>query len=80
MKSDGLSFFLEGTNGQGVVLVHGLTGAPAEMKLVARLLHRRGFSVYAPLLAGHGKDVRSLRRSTWQDWLDSVEEAAIRLS
>ena len=80
MKPDGKSFFLEGTNGRGVLLVHGLTGAPAEMKLVARLLHRRGFSVYAPLLAGHGKDVYSLRRSSWQDWLDSVEEAAIEFS
>ncbi|MEZ2132754.1 MULTISPECIES: alpha/beta hydrolase [unclassified Sinorhizobium] len=72
MSSEGLSFFLEGDNGKGVLLVHGLTGAPAEMKLVARQLHRRGYSVYAPLLAGHGEDIRTLRRSHWQDWLESV--------
>lgn len=73
MPADGRSFFLEGTNGLGVVLVHGLTGAPAEMRLVARQFHRRGFSVYAPLLAGHGETAAVLRRSRWQDWLDSVE-------
>ncbi|WFU01532.1 alpha/beta fold hydrolase [Rhizobium sp. CB3171] len=76
MKSEELSFFLEGNNGKGVLLIHGLTGAPAEMKLVARQLNRRGFSVHAPLLAGHGEDVRALRLSHWEDWLDSVVQAA----
>jgi len=80
MSADSLSFFLEGTNGKGVILVHGLTGAPAEMRLVARQFHRRGFSVYAPLLAGHGENEATLRRSRWEDWLDSVEAAAGWLS
>jgi carboxylesterase len=70
----------EGTNGRGVLLIHGLTGAPAEMRLVARHLNRRGFTVHAPLLAGHGKDEATLRRSRWQDWLDSVHEARAFLS
>ncbi|MFT4184711.1 MAG: alpha/beta fold hydrolase [Rhizobium sp.] len=76
MKADGLSFFMEGTNGKGVLLVHGLTGAPAEMKLVARHLNRKGYSVHAPLLAGHGIDEGTLRRSRWEDWLESVVQAA----
>ncbi|MDE1996351.1 MAG: alpha/beta fold hydrolase, partial [Rhizobiaceae bacterium] len=76
MSSEGLSFFMEGSNGKGVLLIHGLTGAPAEMKLVARQLHRKGYSVYAPLLAGHGADVAALRRSNWQDWLESVLQAS----
>lgn len=80
MPANGLSFFLEGTNGMGVVLVHGLTGAPSEMRLVARQFHRRGFSVFAPLLAGHGEDDAMLRRSRWEDWLDSVEAASDWLS
>lgn len=79
MTSDGLSFYLEGTNGSGVLLVHGLTGAPSEMRLVARQLNRRGYSVYAPLLAGHGSDVDTLRRSSWQNWLDSLIDAAALL-
>lgn len=80
VTSDDLSFYLEGTNGKGVVLVHGLTGAPAEMKLVARQLNRRGYSVYAPLLAGHGSGVAALRRSSWRNWLDSLLEAAALLA
>ncbi len=72
---DFLSYFLPGRGGNGVVLVHGLTGAPSEMRLVARQLWRRGYSVYAPLLAGHGKDAATLRRTNWRNWLDSLHEA-----
>ncbi|ACM28196.1 MULTISPECIES: alpha/beta hydrolase [Rhizobium] len=80
MKADELSFYLEGTNGKGVLLIHGLTGAPAEMKLVARHLNRKGYSVYAPLLAGHGVDAGTLRRSRWEDWLESVVQASSMLA
>lgn len=73
---DGFSFFEEGTNGKAVMLVHGMSGAPAEMRLVARRFVRLGYSVYAPLLAGHGRGEQALRRSRWQDWLDSVTVAA----
>lgn len=73
---DGLSFFEEGTNGKAVMLVHGMSGAPAEMRLVARQFVRLGYSVFAPLLAGHGRGEQALRRSRWEDWLDSVAVAA----
>jgi carboxylesterase len=72
MPKDRFSFRLDGTTGKGVLLIHGLTGVPAEMKLVARHLHRNGYSIYAPLLAGHGVDKEALVRSRWQDWLDGV--------
>lgn len=76
---DKLSFYLPGTNGKGVLLIHGLTGVPAEMKFVARALNRVGYSVYAPLLAGHGQGIKTLCQSRWQDWLDSVMHAARQL-
>jgi len=68
-----LGFRLDGTTGKGVLLVHGLTGAPAEMKYLARRLHRRGFTIHAPQLAGHCQDYAALLRTTWRDWLASVE-------
>ncbi|HTO71300.1 MAG TPA: alpha/beta fold hydrolase [Myxococcota bacterium] len=68
-----LGFSLQGNSGKGVVLVHGLSGAPAEMKYLARQLHRRGFSVRVPLLAGHGEDQRALLRTGWRDWLATVD-------
>ncbi len=77
---DTLSYFLEGTNGKGVLLIHGLTGAPAEMKLVAKRLHRKGYTVYVPLLAGHGADSKTLVHTGWQDWLGSVQTAAQALA
>jgi len=80
MPVDPLSFHMEGTNGKGVLLVHGLTGAPAEMKLVARQFHKKGYSVLAPLLAGHGENEEVLRRSRWEDWLESVQTSARWLS
>ena len=76
--TDPYSYHLEGTNGKGVMLIHGLTGIPAEMKLVARTLNRKGYSVYAPLLAGHGVDEPTLTATRWQDWLDSVVDAAVQ--
>jgi len=70
-----LEFFLPGTNGKGVMLIHGLTGAPAEMRPVAKKLNKLGYTVYAPLLAGHGEDEKALIRTRWQDWLESLQPA-----
>ena len=78
--TDPLEFFAEGTNGKGILLIHGMTGAPAEMRLVGRRLHQRGYTVYAPLLAGHGRGIDELCRSGWEDWLLSVLRAAERLA
>jgi carboxylesterase len=73
-----LSFRLDGSNGKGVLLIHGLTGVPAEMKWIGKALHKKGYTVYAPLLAGHGVDEATLLKTRWQDWRDSVLEAARR--
>ena len=65
---------------KGALLLHGLTGAPGEMRLVGRKLGRAGFTVASPLLAGHGADQRTLLASTWRDWLASAREAYLRLA
>ena len=69
------SFFLRGSSEKGVLLVHGLTGSPVEMKYIGKQLHKRGFTVYAPTLAGHCRDEAALLATTYQDWLDSLREA-----
>lgn len=74
-----LDFALHGTLGKAVLLIHGLTGAPGEMKFLAKRLHRRGFSVEVPLLAGHGRDAAHLLSTNWRDWLASLEDAYGRL-
>lgn len=74
------SFELEGEGRKGVLLVHGLTGAPSEMRPVARRLYRAGFGVSAPQLAGHGENEAALLKTTWRDWLDSIRAAYERLA
>jgi carboxylesterase len=60
----------------GVLLIHGLTGTPAEMRMVGKGLNRAGFSVYGMQLAGHCGSVEDLLATGWQDWYASVEKAA----
>lgn len=60
----------------GVLLIHGLTGTPAEMRLVGKGLNRAGFSVYGMQLAGHCGDADDLLATDWLDWYASVEAAA----
>ncbi|RDS81221.1 alpha/beta fold hydrolase [Dyella monticola] len=60
----------------GVLLIHGLTGTPMEMRLLGKGLNRAGFSVYGMQLAGHCGDVPDLLATGWKDWYTSVEAAA----
>lgn len=72
-------FFLPGGRA-GVLLVHGLTGTPSEMRFVGKGLQAREFTVLGVQLAGHCEDERALIATGWRDWYASVEEAADRLS
>ncbi|TFZ08763.1 alpha/beta hydrolase [Ramlibacter humi] len=75
-------FVLEGHGPRartGVLLVHGMTGTPNEMRLVARGLQREGFTVYAVQLAGHCGTVDDLLATRWTDWSASVTAGAERL-
>ena len=76
----GQPYNLRGSTEKGVLLIHGLTGAPTEMRPLARLLHRAGYTVHVPLLAGHCADTATLLRTGWRDWYASVEAAHARLA
>ena len=65
-------FYFEGSREQGVLLIHGLTGAPVEMRFVGKALNRMGFTVYAPALAGHCQDIPALEATTYEDWINSL--------
>ena len=67
-------FFLEG-GPAGVLLIHGFTGSPPEMRLVGNYLHQRGFTVSGPLLPGHGTTVEDMNRCRWTDWVAQAEAA-----
>lgn len=67
-------FYLKGGE-DAVLLVHGLTGTPAEMRPIASQLVKDGFSVMCPRLSGHCGSIGELKRSKWQDWYGSIEQA-----
>ena len=72
-------FFLPG-GAHGVLLIHGFTGLPAELRLMGEYLNERGFSVLAIRLAGHGTTVEDLSRMEHEDWMDSVRDGYAILS
>jgi len=75
-------YLLEGhgpLSSTGVLLIHGLTGTPNEMRLLAKGLHRAGFTVLAVQLAGHCGTQEDLIATRWQDWAASAQRGAERL-
>ena len=71
--------FYEG-NRIGVLLVHGMSGTPVEMRFIANGFAREGYTVACPQLAGHCETLEDLRRSTWQDWYASTQDALDKLA
>jgi carboxylesterase len=71
-------FSLKGDNGSTVVLIHGLTGTPNEVRFIANALHKDGYSVICPRLANHGAPVRILKYSRWQDFYGSVRDIFLK--
>jgi carboxylesterase len=63
----------------GVLLIHGLTGTPTEMRILGKGLNRAGFTVVGVRLAGHCGTEADLLATTWEDWYASVEAAAEEL-
>ena len=63
----------------GMLLIHGLTGTPLEMRAVGKALHRKGFTVHGVQLAGHCGSVDDLLATGWRDWYGSVTRGLERL-
>jgi len=60
----------------GVLLVHGFTGTPFEVRYLGDQLSRAGFGVKGLLLPGHATRIEDLDATRWQDWAACVEVAA----
>ncbi len=68
-------FFLEASGDTACLLLHGFTATPQEMRRLGNYLYARGYTVQAPLLAGHGTSVHELNQTTRVDWQQSVIDA-----
>ncbi|MFD1397401.1 alpha/beta hydrolase [Kroppenstedtia eburnea] len=71
-------FFYQGGE-TGILLVHGFTGTPSEMRPLGQFLKEKGYTVHAPLLVGHGTTPEEMEKTAWPDWWKSVLEAYDRL-
>ncbi|MBQ9262782.1 MAG: alpha/beta fold hydrolase [Clostridia bacterium] len=60
----------------GVLLIHGVTGTPAHMRLIGEGLREKGFAVRGIRLPGHGTVPEDMLKTTWQDWLLCARTAA----
>lgn len=63
----------------GVLLIHGYTGYPGEMKVVADGLAQAGYGTATVRLPGHGTDSRDFQRTTWRHWLGAAMERYLEL-
>ena len=63
-----------------VMLLHGLTGTPFELKKYAQALYNQGYDVFAPCLPGHGDRVSEIYTVKYQDWLNFVEEQFLKIN
>lgn len=64
-------FYFPG-NAIGCLVVHGFTAVPQEVRWLGQHLHRQGYTVYGPRLAGHGTSTRDMARTTWREWYADV--------
>jgi carboxylesterase len=71
-------FFFDGGS-VGVLLIHGFTGAPPEMRPMGEYLAAQGYTVSGPRLAGHGTNWQEMNRTRWQDWVNSAGVALTQL-
>ena len=76
-KKIGQPFLLEASTQTCVITVHGFSSAPKEVEKLSIYLYKKGLSVYAPRLKGHGTMPQDLKNIAWTQWYDSVSKAII---
>ena len=68
-----LDFILRHENSESkgaVLLFHGLTGSPFELKKYGQFLYDNGYDIYAECLPGHGEKWEEIYTVKYTDWLD----------
>jgi carboxylesterase len=70
---------LQEEGSHGVLLLHGFGDTPQTLSLLARRLARSGYGVFAPLLPGHGRNMKAFRRSRATEWIDAASQSLARM-
>lgn len=72
-------FYFQGAGGRAVLLIHGWTSTPYEVRRLGKYLNQNGFTAYGPCLSGHGTRPEDLENVSWNDWMNDAREAYVRL-
>jgi len=72
-------FHLKGTCDTCVILVHGWSSTPYEMRVLGEQLNSEGLGVDAPILSGHGSRPEHLENVTWDQWVCDIEKTYKRI-
>ncbi|WP_409305902.1 alpha/beta hydrolase [Peribacillus sp. SCS-155] len=66
-------FYFEGNN-VGVLVSHGFTGSTQSMRPLGEAYAKAGYTVCGPRLKGHGTHYAEMETTTYEDWIQSLEE------
>lgn len=66
-------FYYEGNN-TGVLLIHGFTGTPSEVRVLGEYLRDKGYTVKGILLKGHGTSPEDMKKCSYRDWIRGAVE------
>jgi carboxylesterase len=72
-------FFFEGDSKKAIILIHGWTSTPYEVRRLGKFLNENGFTVSGIQLKGHGTTPSDLENVSWRDWQNDLETEYERL-
>lgn len=69
--------FLKGSE-TGILFIHGFTGSAYEGKDFAAYFAEKGYTIWVPLLPGHGTKPDDLIDVSWKDWYSHAEDCLVK--
>lgn len=72
-------FYFHGNNRKAVILFHGWSTTPYEVRRLGKFLNERGYSVYGPMFSGHGTVPEDLEDLEYIDWLTDAKKAILKM-
>lgn len=67
-------FYFEGSSGKAVLLIHGWTSVPYEVRRLGQYLNENGYTAMGPMLRGHGTVPKNLENVRWEDWIYDITQ------
>jgi len=80
VQEDNYTKVLYGKKKTAVILVHGFMGSPFEVYYLGREIHKKGYTVYMPLVKGFGGNTDLANATPYTAWQQTLETGIKRLS